>query len=310
MEIETMKRVNLVSYLSALGYQCAKVTGNQYWYHSPIHEEKTPSFKVNSDRNLWYDFALNKGGNIINLVKELHPMHSMHQVLLILESQINRYGLQYENRLTSHINQTIQSPKRQSLVTDNTVVTQIIALSHPNLLYYLKQRRIDLSVAQKYCKEVHYTMLHTDKHYYGIAFFNIQLGMEVRNKFCKRCIGKKSYSYIVTEPGQMADDCCVFEGFFDFLTYMTFKQWKDIGLCLNKKCDYIILNSVSSIRKTFEELNSYQRIHTFLDNDRAGRDGTEMIKKQFPDRVIDESHRYEGYKDINDVLLGQPILEP
>ena len=223
MEIETMKTVSLVSYLSALGYSCTKVTGNKYWYLSPLHEEKTPYFKVNSERNLWFDFALNRGGNIINLVSALHPTYSMHQVLLILKDQINRYGLLYEHRLTNHINATIHPPRKCSQDTSNTVVTQIVALSHPNLIYYLRQRRIDIAIAQKYCKEVHYTLMNTDKHYYGIAFFNIQMGMEVRNKFCKRCIGKKSYTYVVSEPEQIAADCCVFEGFFDFLTYMTYK---------------------------------------------------------------------------------------
>ena len=307
MEIETMKTVSLVSYLSALGYSCSKVTGNKYWYLSPLHEEKTPSFKVNSDRNLWYDFALNRGGNIINLVAELHPTFSMHQVLIILKDQIRRYGLLYENRLTNHINATMHYPRKNTQDTTNTVITQIVALSHPNLLFYLRQRRIDIDVAQKYCKEVHYTLMNTDKHYYGIAFFNIQKGMEVRNKFCKRCIGHKSYTYIVADPANMAADCCVFEGFFDFLTYMTYKQWKNIGICLEVATDYIILNSVSSIKYAFEEMNIYQTIHCYLDNDRAGRDGTEIIRQQFPDKVIDESHRYHGFNDLNDVILGQPI---
>ena len=307
MEIETIKTVSIISYMTALGFTCSKVRGNKYWYMSPLHEETTPSFKVNAELNLWYDFALGRGGNIITLAKEMHPALTMHQVLVVLEEQIRRFGLLYENRLTCHVNDFIQNPSRTIQENNNTLVTQIVALIHPNLLYYLRQRRIDVEIAQHYCKEVHYTLINSDKHYYGIAFLNIELGMEVRNKFCKRCIGKKSYTYIVSASGHIADSCCIFEGFFDFLTYMTYKKWKHIGLCLDKECDYIVLNSVSSIKKAFEEMATYKHIHCYLDNDDAGHEGTESIKKQFPDKVIDESSRYSGFKDLNDVIIGQPI---
>ena len=34
-----------------------------------VKEEHEPSFKVNTDRNLWYDFGAGKGGNIIALAR-------------------------------------------------------------------------------------------------------------------------------------------------------------------------------------------------------------------------------------------------
>lgn len=50
--------------MSGLGFQPTKIPGNSYWYHSPMHDEKTPSFKVNHNINRWYDFA---EGNIVKL---------------------------------------------------------------------------------------------------------------------------------------------------------------------------------------------------------------------------------------------------
>ena len=308
MEIEEIKSISLVSYLAAHNYVLKKAYHDKYWYLSPLHEEKNASFKVNLNTNLWYDFGLNKGGNIINLVKELHPSLSMHEVLKLLENEIRQYGLNYEKALTNHLNTTIRNYNKRHTVVDqdDTEVTQLMNLSNYNLKRYLQQRRIDLEVAQRYCKEVHYRLKHNNKQYYGVAFMNIECGMEVRNKFFKRCIGKKTFSYVVENSQAISNRCCVFEGFFDFLTYMTLKRINNLALCIDGNTDYIILNSVSNVRRSFEILEDYEFIHCYLDNDRAGRDATESIKRKFKHRVYDESYRYRGYNDLNDVILGLP----
>ena len=46
-----------------------------------VKEEHEPSFKVNTDRNLWYDFGAGKGGNIIALAKELYCSDSLPYLL-------------------------------------------------------------------------------------------------------------------------------------------------------------------------------------------------------------------------------------
>lgn len=56
MTIEEAKNIKLADYLHSLGYNPVKQQGNSLWYKSPFREEKDPSFKVNPDRNLWYDF--------------------------------------------------------------------------------------------------------------------------------------------------------------------------------------------------------------------------------------------------------------
>ena len=58
-----------------------KQQGNGLWYKSPLREEHEPSFKVNTDRNLWYDFGAGKGGNPIALAKELYCSDSLPYLL-------------------------------------------------------------------------------------------------------------------------------------------------------------------------------------------------------------------------------------
>src|SRR5438874_13426296 len=60
------RQINLVDYLFSLGFQPQKVKNNDYWYLSPLREEKEASFKVNRKLNLWYDHGLGKGGSIID----------------------------------------------------------------------------------------------------------------------------------------------------------------------------------------------------------------------------------------------------
>ena len=40
--------------------------GNDYWYLSPLRNEKSPSFKVNRTKNLWYDHGIGKGGTLVD----------------------------------------------------------------------------------------------------------------------------------------------------------------------------------------------------------------------------------------------------
>ena len=72
MNIEDAKKISIADYLHSLGYSPVKRQGNGLWYKSPLREEHEASFKVNTDRNLWYDYGAGKGGNIITLAKELY----------------------------------------------------------------------------------------------------------------------------------------------------------------------------------------------------------------------------------------------
>ena len=76
MNIEETKNIRLADYLQSLGYQPIKQQGNNLWYNSPLRAEKEPSFKVNLDRNLWYDFGMGKGGNIIALAQDVYKRQS------------------------------------------------------------------------------------------------------------------------------------------------------------------------------------------------------------------------------------------
>ena len=72
MTTQEAKQIRIADYLQSLGYTPVKQQGNSLWYKSPFRQETEASFKVNTDRNLWFDYGLGKGGNIIALAQELY----------------------------------------------------------------------------------------------------------------------------------------------------------------------------------------------------------------------------------------------
>lgn len=304
MTIDEIKSVSIVLYLESEGIFSVSYHKGNYWYISPFRTESSPSFNVSPIKNLWHDFGTGEGGNIINLVQKLHPNWNNHQVLSYLEKKIKEYNLVYttENQKPIQDYRKIILSNAISNEDSETLIESIAELNHPLLRDYIQKRRIDFGIARKYCKEIHYSIY--GKHYYAIAFSNIDGGMEVRNKYCKRSIGTKSISILPTN-GKPSKSCCVFEGFFDMLTYETIRKYEtNLQICIDKECDYIVLNSVNNIKKLLQYLHNYDDIHCFLDNDCAGAKTTDLIKSFFTDKTTDESNRYALYKDINDVVNG------
>ncbi len=310
MTIEEIKSVSIIHYLEATNRKHSYIRKGIYFYLSPYRSERNPSFAVNAKDNFWYDYATCEGGNIINLFQKEHPTYTNHEVLIELQRIIQDNNLQFHIDYVGRDREQQEKEKWKQSCQDrgqdsNTVIDGIYELSHPNLRNYITSRRVDFDVAKKYCKQVHYSVY--GKSYYAISFANIEGGMEVRNKFSKRTIGRKSIS-IVKPDSENNTECCIFEGFFNMLTYETIRKWDmDIGLCLEAKCDYYILNSIGNIKIALPFLSGYKVIHCYLDNDSSGKATTNKILNAYPTTSVDESYRYEEYNDINDVICGITI---
>lgn len=289
MNIDTAKQIPISDYLHSLGYSPIKQQGNSLWYKSPFREEKEPSFKVNTDLNLWFDFGLGRGGNILSLAKELYSTDSLPYLLEKIASQ------------SPHI-RPVDFSFRHQRSEPSFQHLEVRELSHPALLRYLLGREINVALAKIECKELHFT--NNGKPFFAIGFPNIDGGYEVRNSFFKGCIAPKSITHI-RQQGEPKDTCFVFEGFMDYLSFLTIRVEKSPNMpCLDGQ-DYLILNSTSKVNKAIDALGGYEHIHCMLDNDGAGWKATNAIRNEYSYRVRDSSFLYKGYNDLNEYLCGE-----
>ena len=182
---------------------------------------------------------------------------------------------------------------------------RVVPLRHHALLSYLRSRMIDADIGKMFCKEVHYELRR--RHYFGLAFGNLSGGYEVRNPYYKGCLKNKDVSMIRYSHDETQNHVCVFEGFMDFLSYMTLRQAGDKAICIEAPCDHLVMNSVNNLKKALAHLQEYPFVHCYLDNDLAGQKTVETIASLFAGKVNNEAYRYDGYKDLNDYLRGKRI---
>lgn len=289
MNMNEAKQIRIEEYLHSLGYNPVRRQGNSLWYKSPFRDEQEPSFKVNTERNLWYDFGAGRGGNIIALAQELYASDSLPYLL----GRIAEQAPSVRPVSFSFGGQPLSKPSFRQL--------EVVPLSSPALYSYLRQRGINTELAKRECREVRY--LTGDTTYFAIGFPNRSGGYEIRNKFFKGCIAPKDITHIrQTEP---KESCYLFEGFTDYLSFLTLRQESYPERPELDGQDYIVLNSTSNLAKAIQPLEGYGRIHCFLDNDKAGMEAVRELQEKYGLRIRDASHIYGGYNDLNDFLRSK-----
>ena len=289
MNIQEVKQIRIADYLQSLGYTPVKQQGNSLWYKSPFRQETEASFKVNTDRNLWFDYGLGRGGNIIALAQELYASDYVPYLLNKIAEQAP-----YIRPVSFSFRQQAFEPSFQQL--------GVRELTHPALLHYLQERGINTDLARSECKELHF--IHNGKPYFAIGFPNVAGGYEVRNRFFKGCIAPKDISHI-RQQGEPREKCLVFEGMMDYLSFLTLRMRNCPTMPNLDGQDYVILNSVANVSKAIDVLHGYGCIHCLLDNDEAGRNAYLELTKEFSGYIRDFSDNYNGHKDLNDYLCGK-----
>ena len=289
MNTNEAKQIRIEEYLHSLGYDPVRRQGGNLWYKSPFRDEREPSFKVNTERNLWYDFGAGRGGNIIALAQELYASDSLPYLLERIAEQAP--GVRPVS--FSFGGQALSKPSFQQL--------EVMPLSSPALYSYLRQRGINTELAKRECREVRY--LTDGKPYFAVGFPNRSGGYEIRNKLFKGCIAPKDITHIRQE--QPKETCCLFEGFMDYLSFLTLRLERCPDRPELDGQDYIVLNSTSNLSKAIHPLGDYERIHCFLDNDKAGMEAVQELREEYGMRIRDASHIYGGYNDLNDFLCSK-----
>jgi DNA primase len=283
-------QIDLVNYLETLGHEPSKIKNQDFWYLSPLRNEKTPSFKVNRKLNLWYDHAIGKGGNFVDFGIEYFRC-TVSEFLQLLNG----------NNFTSTLNLSIENDNLQSssLSLDNEknrlsgkiIIVDVKTLENKSLLAYLDSRNISQEIARQHCKEIDFSL--NNRKNTAIGFENISGGFELRNENFKGSSSPKDITFIDTQ----AKAVTVLEGFFDYLSFMEMNQKSD-----SLQSNFLVLNSLSFFNKSLGLMEKHEKINLYLDRDTMGVKYTNEAIQRQPNKYIDQSFLYEQGKDLNEWL--------
>ena len=286
--LKEIKTIPLAAFLSRLGHEPAARKGTRLWYKSPLRQEHTPSFKVETTLNCWYDFGIGKGGNIIDLAAELYQSTDLRHLMRCIA---NSYPVPSVQTVAPSYPQRHSAPSMERF--------EVVPLEHRALVAYLQERGIPAHIATANCKEAHYSV--NGKPYFAVAFENVSGGCELRNRYFKGCRGRKDISYLPWSRDGPSTECAVFEGFIDYLSALT--------LDIISGADAIILNSVVNITKAVPYLKDYTAINCYLDNDNAGQTALAELTAIYGSTVINRSTLYSEFNDLNDFLFNQSFTQ-
>ena len=293
-------RISIRDFLARRGIQ-PKYERNGYgMYLSPLREERTPSFKVDYVRNLWYDFGLGEGGTLLTLVMRLERCDRYAAIRILSSGEIRQAestslssGI-YERPAVGGV-----SPVLRPAAVPALRILSDAPLRHPALVGYLASRGIVPSVAAAFCREVRYEV--NGRAFFAVGFRNDAGGWELRSERFK---GGSSPKHITTIDNR-SDTVIAFEGFMDFLAYLSLKYPERLRI------DAAVLNSVVNLPKAVPFISRHPVIHAFFDNDEAGRKTTADLLRLCPrSEIIDQSHFYRRYKDVNDYLTAHIKARP
>ena len=290
-DLSLIKRYPIVEYLERRGIRPVRKTPAYAMYRSPLREETHPSFKVDTEKNLWIDYAEGRGGSIIDLCMSLEGC-TLSEAICRLGQNASEYTAHSYSKTELRIGLN-QTTTRQASGTRRLI--SISDILPPHLQEYLKKERcIDLEKATPFLKCISYEV--RGRRYEAIAFANSSGGYELRdNNTFKGTIAPKDITPIFEDKAQPV---CLFEGFMDFLSFLSMK-----GEVTNQ-C--LVMNSVSNVARSIHYLNKRDitSIRVFLDNDDAGKRAVqELINAGF--KVEDMAVYYRDFKDLNEYHISR-----
>jgi hypothetical protein len=307
MNAEQARRIPIDAYLARQGIspKTSRLDGRELWYQSPIRQgDENPSFKVDTIKNVWFDHGVASGGNIIDLVRELCAC-DVRAALQHLE----KTGL-YSPALSRP--STSSAAARGALRRDEAMpgtagekeksrAFELVSqgpLKHPALLQYLTKRGICHDIARGYLSEIAFKAPYSAATYFSLGY-PAGDGYEARNALFKGFVGNGKAVTFHDKPG--ASLLQVFEGFMDFLSYLSKDQpSQPVGAVL-------VLNTTNLWRRALPFIADprFQEVRLYLDNDAAGDAATRKLFENAsdPSKLADMRQHYAGFEDLNAWLL-------
>lgn len=278
-KIDGLRKIDICSWLEARGHGSVRETGGKVYFKSPFRPSETkPSFVVFRNNNSWVDYGRNnKPSSIIDLVMEIEGCNLLEAMDILSE---DKQVTQYEPI------DIISEP----LITVSSVYDTFVS---PELILYLKSRKIPKEIYSKYTKEAHYWFKENpDRIYRAVGFCNNSGGWELRNSQHKYCTSPKdSTTFLVG-----SSSCAILEGVFDFLSAVAY-----FGESLFEN-DVYVLNGLGQTYRYLDAISRYKIVNSFLDKGIGASNMIDLIRSRLYDGILID-HRCmfdENSKDFNE----------
>ena len=167
-DLSRIKRYSIVEYLERKGIRPVRKTPTYAMYRSPLREETHPSFKVDTEKNLWIDYAEGRGGSIIDLCMRMEGC-TLSEAIRCLGQNAS------DNGTSSFLNDFVPNNSQPVMAVNGA--RRLIEISDtlpPHLQDYLtKERCINLEKAMPFLKCISYEV--RGRRYQAIGFANLSL---------------------------------------------------------------------------------------------------------------------------------------
>jgi len=309
MRAKEAREISISEFLDSIGIRPQKTrhSGNELWYSSPIRNgDSHPSFKVDTRKNLWFDFGIDKGGNIVDLVCELQNTTVKDALAILEQTGLYRGCIGVSSSVSRIITKSSAKAEKLEVAKKSLAgekeknafeILSVSGITNKDLISYLAERKIDLGIAQTYLKQIKFKPCNRVKSFYALGFPSGD-GFEARSAIFKGFIGNhKDLSKINLQDGTSLS---IFEGFMDFLAFLSYYD------NTNFKNSVIILNTINLRQRALEEItkHSFTKVYLFLDNDEGGESTKEFFKENIQNiPVFDKSDLYKNYKDFNKMTI-------
>ena len=322
MNTAQAKQLSLPDLMSRLGYEPVKTlkSGRELWYLSPFRAEKDASFVTSylGGKWIWKDFG-DTGGTVVDFVMRHENYTSIQDTLSFLDAMFQ--GHLFEKATSSRVGEIgaakaeaesdLFSFKQQSGdffsggANDRSLeFLEAHAIANPAIHNYLeKERAIPVSIVDLYLVEVKYRNRVNGKDYFAFGIRNECGGYEIRAASSQYSFKSALNGRDITLIRGTAPDhnkVSVFEGMVDFLSLLVMLGSKSLS------GDAIIMHSLSSFQRTLEVIRreNYQKVNTFLDNDRSGQEATLRFASELGALHSNQSEMFSNYKDLNEALCA------
>lgn len=124
-------------------YVSLRPKGHRHWACCPFHNEKTPSFEVDSRSQMFYCFGCHKGGNVFNFVMEMEHMEFMDAARLLADRvnfEIPEMASRDEPGITAQQRQRVYDCNRAAALYYHTLLYRD---EGSQALAYLHKRGLD-----------------------------------------------------------------------------------------------------------------------------------------------------------------------